>query len=85
MTIRKRPGYIKGILIGIDQDVNALLYPVLNPLFKTDRFGYPDETLSSVFGKELRDGNHRVKSMCRFLHFFDKGHCENSIEDDEGK
>lgn len=71
--------YILNILIGIDQLANAIL------------FGDPDETLSSRFGKWMRDdekGSFRYRLayiICRTIHLFDKQHCEDAIEDDEGK
>jgi hypothetical protein len=70
--------------VALDQSVNALLGPVLNWAFRSRRFGDPDETLSSVFGKEVAAGNRRARWVCRLLHWIDSGHCEKSIERDEG-
>ncbi len=72
------------ILISIDQFFNVLLSPLLNWWLKPKyKFGYPDETLSSVFGK-----NHKQCRacywICRALHLIDKNHCKESIEHDEG-
>lgn len=69
--------WILNVLIGIDQLVNAIL------------LGDPDETLSSRFGKWLKMPHHTWRwkvayLICRILHIFDKGHCEKSIEYDEG-
>ncbi len=74
-------------LIAIDQGVNALLGPLLNrALDPLHLFGDPDETLSSVFGKNVRDGSCRgCYLICRALHLLDPGHCAKSIEDDEGR
>lgn len=77
--------WLWGVLKGLDQLANVLFWPVLNPMFQTDRFGDPDEYLSSVFGKEVRDGNRRARWVCRMLNWFQRGHCEKSIEKDEGR
>jgi hypothetical protein len=64
--------YIWNILISIDQ------------LFNTVLAGDPDETISSRMGKRARKGDKLGKVICRILNIFDKGHCEKSIEEDEG-
>lgn len=64
--------YFWNILIAIDQMVNTLL------------LGDPDETISSRMGKRARKGDRLGISICRFLNLLDKGHCEKSIEKDEG-
>ncbi len=64
--------YVKNILIGIDQLVNAFL------------FGDPDETLSSRAYKFA--AYHGVKWPARFIDkLFGKGHCAQSEEKDEGQ
>ena len=75
--------YFWNILIWIDQGVNVLLAPLLNIIFKPAKFGDPDETLSSVFGKYSGQcvWCHRI---CKALHWIDKDHCKKSIENDEG-
>jgi len=61
--------YILNILIGIDQLGNALLG------------GDPDETISSRLGK-----NYRGSFLEKFVDkIFGDGHCEGSLEEDEGK
>ncbi len=66
--------YIKNVLIGFDQLTNAAIG------------GDPDETISSRAGKEVRAGKGGLwKLFCRVLHGFDKDHCRESIEEDEGK
>ncbi len=76
------------VLIWIDQGCNVILGPVLNLIAGKDRvanFGDPDETLSSVFGKNAREGRCPFcRLMCRFLHWIDPMHCPKSIEQDEG-
>jgi len=61
------------VLIAIDQLGNTLA------------MGDPDETISSRAGKCARKGGNRpCYWLCRMLHLLDKGHCERSIEADEG-
>jgi len=78
--------WIWNILIGLDQMANVIFSPILNWTLKPDyKFGYPDETLSSVFGKNTRSGNCKFcYYVCRCLHWFDEGHCAKNIEEDEG-
>lgn len=64
--------YIWNLLISIDQLANTLLG------------GDTDETISSRMGKRARKGDPLGKVICRMLNVFDKGHCEKSIEKDEG-
>ena len=79
--------YWKRLLVWLDQGVNVLLSPVLNIYLPPGayRFGYEDETLSSVFAKNSR--HHQVKwccVMCKLLNLFDQDHCTKNIELDEG-
>jgi hypothetical protein len=64
--------YFWNILISIDQLANTILG------------GDPDETISSRVGKRAKKGCKFCKFVCRILDIFDKGHCEKSIEKDEG-
>jgi len=83
---KDRPGYIKAVFLTIDQGVNVIAGPLLNLTLRSRKFGFPDETLSSVFGKEVRAGNCKAcYFICRALHILDKDHCHKSIEDDEGR
>ena len=77
--------YIWNILISVDQFVNVLGAPIFNRLFSGNhKFGNPDETLSSVMGKNIRNNDcYLCHFICGFLNIFDKGHCKKSIEDDE--
>lgn len=86
MTLKTIGAWIWNILLWLDQGLNVLLAPVLNfvlsPRFK---FGSPDETLSSVFGKNVRANACRLcKIICALLHKIDKNHCAKNIEEDEG-
>ncbi|WP_263082147.1 hypothetical protein [Endozoicomonas sp. Mp262] len=65
--------YFWNILIAIDQLANTLLA------------GDPDETISSRAAKANRKGKRWGCVLCRFLHWFDRNHCEKSIELDEGE
>ena len=47
--------------------------------------GHEDETLSSRAGKAAREGKRWGCIFCRLLDRLDAGHCEKSIEPDEGK
>lgn len=77
--------YLFKLLVWFDNGVNVALGPLLNVLLRTNRFGFNDETLSSVFGKEVRGGQCKFCFyVCRVLYFLDKNHCKKSIEDDEG-
>lgn len=66
-------GWIKDILIGVDQLGNALLR------------GDPDETISSRAAKSAARGKRWGCVLCKFLDKLDPNHCEKSIEADEGK
>ncbi len=88
LYVRNRPtctvdmNYFWNLLISIDQLVNVLLSPVLSIIFNpVDKFGNPDETLSSVFGKNVQNGSCRACHLiCKLLHKFDPNHCKKSIE-----
>jgi hypothetical protein len=82
--------YVLNFFLAIDQFANVLFAPVLNWALKTPpeaRFGHPDETLSSVFGKNVRLGRCvTCKAICWVLDRLDPrpgSHCEQSIEEDE--
>lgn len=71
--MNKMKQYFWNILVNLDQTGNTLTG------------GDPDETISSRAAKAKAAGKTWGKYMCKFLSFFDKGHCEKSIEKDEGK
>ena len=74
-------------LIGIDQFGNALFGPFLNLLLQPSAaFLAIPKTLSSVFGKNVQAGECRgCRLICRVLNWIDPGHCQASIEEEEGK
>lgn len=83
-------GYGWRLLVSLDQFINVLASPLLNLFLpkhprhgRLNPFGKPDETLSSVFGKNARNGVTWCYWVCRGLHWFDKDHCKRSIEEDE--
>lgn len=79
--------YLWNLLLLVDQGVNTVAGPLLNLALrpKAARFGDPDETLSSVLGKNVQAGECRgCKQICRLLNWIDPGHCQTSIESDEG-
>lgn len=81
------PAYLWNILVSLDQLANVAAGPLLNIILRpaVARFGDPDETLSSVLGKNVEAGACvGCKLICRLLHRLDPGHCERSIERDEG-
>lgn len=47
--------------------------------------GDEDETISSRAGKGARRGERKWCLLCRLLDKLDPGHCEKSIEHDEGR
>ena len=60
------------IAVGADQTLNAALG------------GSEDETISSRAGKGARTGIWHWCLLCRMLDWLDPGHCQKSIEADEG-
>ena len=82
--------YFEGVAVSYDQTANAENGIYYNDLMITkmslNEFGFPDETLSSVFGK-----NKRSLTLTKFgqmwgwfLNKIQRQHVEKSIEEDEG-
>jgi len=82
--------YFENVAVSYDQTANAENGPLYNDIMITKMslniFGFPDETLSSVFGK-----NKRSKTLTKFgsvwawlLNKIERNHVEKSIEEDEG-
>lgn len=61
------------IAVGCDQMLNAAFG------------GSEDETISSRAGKGARAGIRHWCLLCRLLDWLDPGHCQKSIEADEGR
>ncbi len=64
--------YAWNLLIALDQFANTVMG------------GCPDETISSRAAKAVRSGSRWGCVLCRILDRLDPGHCESSIEADEG-
>ena len=82
--------YLRDVAYGIDQLGNVVCADLLNlTLIKYKkggyRFGNPDETISSVLGKNYKLGTLTLigKILDNILNLIDKNHSVNSIEDDE--
>ncbi len=67
--------YVKNVFLGFDQLLNAVF------------LGDPDETISSRWGKQIRDGTAPfwIKVACGALNLIDRKHCIDAIEDDRGR
>lgn len=72
VTVVTRPQSAWRIAVGFDQ--------LINVSFRGDE----DETISSRAGKGMRKGIWHWCVLCRFLSMIDPGHCEKSVERDEG-
>lgn len=76
--------YFWNLLLLLDQAANTVFGPLLNLLFRPEdsaRFGDPVERLSSVFGKNVRDGKCKgCRLICVVLNKINPGHCANSIQ-----
>ena len=82
--------YLRDVAYGIDQLGNVVCADLLNlTLIKYKkggyRFGNPDETISSVLGKNYKLGTLTLigKILDNILNLIDKNHSVNSIEKDE--
>ena len=81
--------YYRSLAISHDQTGNVVLRSLFNDLLLSknskNKFGNPDETISSVLGKNFVDSTLVITGV--FLSFildiFDAGHVVNSIEEDE--
>lgn len=79
-------GYFRSSAINIDRFANREFRTLWNLALKKNegyKFGHIDETISSVLGKNKRDGtlSKKGKILASILDFFDKNHCFNSIDD----
>lgn len=80
--------YLFKIAMGIDQLGNVVCATLFNrTLIKSTgyKFGYEDEVISSVLGKNERDGTLSGAGalICKLLNAIDKGHAERNIEEFE--
>ena len=80
--------YHLNIGISYDQLGNAVGAPLFNVILRKsggDRFGNPDETISSVLGKLKRSGHLTLlgKFFANLLNKIEVEHVEKAIEEDE--
>ena len=94
--------YLFLIALSVDQTGNVVMQELFNDVLVKDvdaedkygiratikkhRFGDPDETISSVLGKNEVQGTLTVagKALNWILNTLDKGHSKKAIEHDEG-
>ncbi|NYS10348.1 hypothetical protein PBR31_00039 [Xanthomonas phage PBR31] len=57
----------------------------IDRLINAARGGSGDETLSSAAGKSMVKGRRWACILCRFLDLFQRDHCLQSINPDDGK
>lgn len=84
----KRGEYFYTVAYGIDQLGNVVCRDAFNKWLISDRgykFGNPDETVSSVLGKNKRAGTltKSGKFLDKILEWLDDGHSIDAIEEDE--
>lgn len=80
--------YFYWIAYAIDQLGNVVCQYLFNWCLISKagyKFGLPDETVSSVLGKNYQLGTLTFAGRCleRFLHFLDENHSVDAIEEDE--
>lgn len=81
-------GYYFKLAIALDQFGNVVMSPLFNSLLiNSDKypFGNPDETISSVLGKNKVNNSlaYTGRRLDALLNGLDEGHSIKSIEDDE--
>lgn len=86
VKMKEQNSWLWDMLISFDQMINVAFRWPLNKINNGPaKFGYPDETLSSVMGKNIRAGRCKFcYVICRIIHIIDKSHCQKTIEYDEG-
>ena len=93
LLISTKNDYGLNVFIAWDQLLNVLAAPALRVIFKNPvyQFGYPDETISSVIGKNLKFygkcADESLVIVDRVLSKIDptsRNHSIDSIEEDEG-
>jgi len=81
--------YHKGLAVSIDQLGNVIIAPLFNRILiaskSVNKFGNPDETISSVLGKNKRAETliYLGVRLDAWLNGIDKNHSIKSIEEDE--
>lgn len=77
-------GYFRSTAVNMDKFGNREFRTLFNAIFIKKngyKFGNPKETISSVLGKNERDGTLSKcgKALAWFLNTIDKDHCRKSI------
>lgn len=79
--------YALAVMTSVDQLWQVIASPIFNVWAHKYKFGNPDETASSVVGKNLRATNglewRIIEFVLRWLFEFGKPHSIKAIEDDE--
>ena len=81
--------WFRRLAYSLDQLGNVIADDMFNWMLikadEPDSFGNPDETISSVLGKNERAGNLTILGVWlkTILHWFDENHSIKSIEEDE--
>ncbi|MGQ1929829.1 hypothetical protein [Ornithobacterium rhinotracheale] len=80
-------GYFRSTAVNIDRFGNREFRATWNKYLRKENgyaFGDERETISSVLGKNERDGTLTKcgQILCKFLNKIDKNHCSKSINDD---
>lgn len=85
-VVKNKKGYFKSSAVNIDKFGNRELRTLLNKTLiyhnSAFKFGNINETISSVLGKNKKLDllTKKGKVICSILDFFDKNHCEKSID-----
>lgn len=85
-VVKDKKRYFKNSAINIDKFGNREFRTLLNKTLIVEnsvfKSGNINETISSVLGKNKKMGKltKTGKLVCSILNFFDKNHCEKSID-----
>lgn len=82
--VDNKNGYFRSTAVNMDKFGNREFRAMLNKFFRKPngyKFGDERETISSVLGKNQRDGTLTTagKILCWILDTIDKDHCKKSI------
>lgn len=80
--------YFRNLALSVDQFGNVAMSPLFNLILIKEggyKFGNPDETISSVIGKNEEVGklNFISRGIAWILNKLDRGHTVNSIDNTE--
>lgn len=85
---KTRQKYFFNIAVSLDQLGNTICAGLLNVVMTKGeyiKFGFPDETVSGVLGKNKAKGTLTLigRGLCKVLNKIQENHVENAIEADE--